>query len=327
MIRKRLPVWLIFSAALVTVVTSTLEVQGSQSQSRASKPMRRPAPPAKVGTQIAGSFADATGHSAQSHLVYAANAGVWWLFTLTSAADSAGGSNHIVKAYRSSGSDLATAVWTAASDSPGASASRPASRRTASWAAAVRSASPTSTTRRMTSSMRRSRSPPTARTASPATSAPADGHRHHWERGTTKSKARPPGRCRAPSRSASRTASSFTPAARRCSRKSTRMPAGRRTPTPVPPGRQASHRWSSSTTACSTSATRSRSPRFRGETMLAVYDNGRAHRAGARRTSATSARTRTAAGPASSSAASSEAMATSSAPPHRSIRTTGRWCR
>src|SRR6185503_1648708 len=80
-------------------------------------------PPIKIGTQIAGSFADATGHSGQSHLVYAANAGVWWLFTLTSAADSTGGSNHIVKAYRSSGSDLATAVWTASSDSPGASVS------------------------------------------------------------------------------------------------------------------------------------------------------------------------------------------------------------
>ena len=82
-----------------------------------------PAPPARVGTQSAGTFGDATGHSAQSHLVYAANAGVWWLFTLTSAADSAGGANHIVKAYRSSGADLATAVWTAAGDSPGASVS------------------------------------------------------------------------------------------------------------------------------------------------------------------------------------------------------------
>ena len=82
-----------------------------------------PSAPTKVGTESAGSFADATGHSAQSHLVYAANAGVWWLFTLTSAADSAGGADHIVQAYRSSGADLATAVWTAASDSPGASAS------------------------------------------------------------------------------------------------------------------------------------------------------------------------------------------------------------
>jgi hypothetical protein len=82
-----------------------------------------PSPPVRIGTQSAGTFADATGHSAQSHLVYAANAGVWWLFTLTSAADSAGGANHIVKAYRSSGADLSTAVWTAATDSPGASVS------------------------------------------------------------------------------------------------------------------------------------------------------------------------------------------------------------
>src|SRR4051812_12591058 len=78
------------------------------------------AAPTAVGVQIAGTFADASGHSAQSHLVYAANAGVWWLFTLTSAADSIGGSNHIVKAYRSSTSDLATATWIAAGDSPGA---------------------------------------------------------------------------------------------------------------------------------------------------------------------------------------------------------------
>ena len=122
MIRKRLPVWLILSAVFVTVVTSTSKVQGVGTAAgiQAEAP---PSPPTKVGTQIAGSFADATGHSGQSHLVYAANAGVWWLFTLTSAADSTGGSNHIVKAYRSSGSDLATAVWTASSDSPGASVS------------------------------------------------------------------------------------------------------------------------------------------------------------------------------------------------------------
>jgi len=81
------------------------------------------AAPTAVGAQIAGTFPDASGHSAQSHLVYAANSGVWWLFTLTSAADSTGGSNHLVKAYRSSGADLATAVWTAAGDSPGASTS------------------------------------------------------------------------------------------------------------------------------------------------------------------------------------------------------------
>jgi hypothetical protein len=81
------------------------------------------AAPSAVGVQIAGTFFDASGHSAQSHLVYAANAGVWWLFTLTSAADSIGGSNHVVTAYRSSTSDLATATWIAAADSPGAAAS------------------------------------------------------------------------------------------------------------------------------------------------------------------------------------------------------------
>ena len=120
--RKCLPVLLCLSVTLVTVVTSTSKVHGVSTAAgiAADAP---PSPPTKVGTQIAGSFADATGHSGQSHLVYAANAGVWWLFTLTSAADSAGGSNHIVKAYRSSGADLATAVWTLAADSPGASVS------------------------------------------------------------------------------------------------------------------------------------------------------------------------------------------------------------
>jgi hypothetical protein len=122
MIRKRLPVWLILSAVFVTVVTSTSKVQGVSTAAGIQAEAQH-SPPTKVGTQIAGSFADATGHSGQSHLVYAANAGVWWLFTLTSAADSTGGSNHIVKAYRSSGADLTTAVWTASSDSPGASVS------------------------------------------------------------------------------------------------------------------------------------------------------------------------------------------------------------
>src|SRR3954451_24461641 len=87
----------------------------------AEAPIR--ADPAIVGAHIAGTFSDASGHSAQSHLVYAARAGVWWLFTLTSAADSIGGSNHVVKAYRSSTSDLATATWLAAADSPGAAVS------------------------------------------------------------------------------------------------------------------------------------------------------------------------------------------------------------
>src|SRR3954470_4624556 len=72
------------------------------------------ATPAIVGTQIAGTFGDASGHSGQSHLFYAANSGVWWLLTLTSAADSVGGANHVVKAFHSSGPDLATATWTAA---------------------------------------------------------------------------------------------------------------------------------------------------------------------------------------------------------------------
>src|SRR4029079_6189522 len=46
------------------------------------------------------------------------NSRTWWLFTLTSTADAQGGSNHVVKAVRSSGPDLATATWIAAADSP-----------------------------------------------------------------------------------------------------------------------------------------------------------------------------------------------------------------
>ena len=74
------------------------------------------AAPATVGTFIAGTFNDATGHSAQSHLVYAPNAGVWWLFTLSSAHDSFG--DHTVRSYFSSGPNLTTATWTAAAPSP-----------------------------------------------------------------------------------------------------------------------------------------------------------------------------------------------------------------
>src|SRR4029079_10380760 len=40
--------------------------------------------PVTIGDHVAGSFADATGHSAQSHLVYAVNFRTWWVFTLTS---------------------------------------------------------------------------------------------------------------------------------------------------------------------------------------------------------------------------------------------------
>ena len=72
--------------------------------------------PTKVGSLIAGTFNDATGHSAQSHLVYAPNAGVWWLFTLSSAHDSV--DDHTVRSYFSSGPNLASTTWTAAAPSP-----------------------------------------------------------------------------------------------------------------------------------------------------------------------------------------------------------------
>ena len=72
--------------------------------------------PVKVGANISGTFNDATGHSGQSHLVFAPNANVWWLFTLTSAHDSL--NDRTVQAYVSSGPNLATATWTAAAPSP-----------------------------------------------------------------------------------------------------------------------------------------------------------------------------------------------------------------
>src|SRR4026208_455769 len=50
-----------------------------------------PASPVRIGDHVAGSFADATGHSAQSHLVYAVNSRTWWFFSLTSTADAQGG--------------------------------------------------------------------------------------------------------------------------------------------------------------------------------------------------------------------------------------------
>ena len=78
--------------------------------------------PVVIGTQIAGTYGDASGQSGQSHLFFAENAQVWWLLTLTSSGDTPGGTNHLVKAYVSSGPDLATATWTAAADSPGAAA-------------------------------------------------------------------------------------------------------------------------------------------------------------------------------------------------------------
>jgi hypothetical protein len=72
--------------------------------------------PARVGNLIAGTFNDATGHSAQSHLLYAPNSGVWWLFTLSSAHDTF--EDRTVRSYYSSSPNLATATWTAAAPSP-----------------------------------------------------------------------------------------------------------------------------------------------------------------------------------------------------------------
>jgi hypothetical protein len=74
------------------------------------------APSGSTVVGSAGTFSDASGHANQSHLVYAANVDRWWLFTLSSTADTAR-SAHTVFCYYSSGSDLATATWTEATGS------------------------------------------------------------------------------------------------------------------------------------------------------------------------------------------------------------------
>lgn len=64
-------------------------------------------------------YQDATGNPAQNHLVYAANAGVWWHFQPNSANDVAGvPGTHKVSAYYSSSGDPGAGTWTYYGDSP-----------------------------------------------------------------------------------------------------------------------------------------------------------------------------------------------------------------
>jgi hypothetical protein len=66
-------------------------------------------------TTVAGGlpvFSDASGHGNQSHLVYAANQQRWWVFVIKSKTATA------VSSYVSSSGDLATATWSAGTDSP-----------------------------------------------------------------------------------------------------------------------------------------------------------------------------------------------------------------
>ena len=111
---------------LVALTGTLLRIDPSGFAHSATEQQTGTTTPVVIGAQIAGTFADASGHSGQSHLFYAVNAGVWWLLTLTSSADSQGGANHLVKAYYSSGPDLATATWTAAANSPGAATAQSA---------------------------------------------------------------------------------------------------------------------------------------------------------------------------------------------------------
>ena len=107
---------LVLSLAFAAHVPPTLHAQIAEVAADGAVRAAAAAPPTRIGSLIAGGFNDATGHSGQSHLVYAANAGVWWLFTLSSAHDSV--ADHTVRSYYSSGPDLATATWTAAAPSP-----------------------------------------------------------------------------------------------------------------------------------------------------------------------------------------------------------------
>ena len=52
-------------------------------------------------------FSDASGHGNQSHLVYAANQGRWWLFYFATKTAT------VVKTMVSSSNDLTTATWSA----------------------------------------------------------------------------------------------------------------------------------------------------------------------------------------------------------------------
>jgi hypothetical protein len=105
----------LFVALAATVCVAPLYARVAPTDAGVAAADISPAP-SKVDSMIAGTFNDATGHSAQSHLVYAPNAGVWWLFTLSSAHDSL--ADHTVRAYYSSGPDLASTTWTAAAPSP-----------------------------------------------------------------------------------------------------------------------------------------------------------------------------------------------------------------
>jgi hypothetical protein len=184
--------------------------------------------PVSAGSLIAGTFDDATGHSSQSHLIYAANSRVWWLFTLTSAADSEGGTNHVIKAFRSSGPDLATATWIAAGDSPAAASGSPNGSLGGgrSLGIAYLNNSPVDVVHADISMAFDGQDGRT-------------GHIRAVVTGTTITWAGwnffppPRGRCRGRTRSASPPARRFTPADRSFSRKSTQTRGGRTTRIPA----------------------------------------------------------------------------------------------
>jgi hypothetical protein len=84
-----------------------------------------------IGTTISGTFADGTGHVNQSHLIYAENAQVWWLFVISSANDLFGNpGTHVIDAYFSSTSNLNSATWTKSTSSPNFDASTSGSNTT-----------------------------------------------------------------------------------------------------------------------------------------------------------------------------------------------------
>jgi hypothetical protein len=122
----RLPIICLALVAAAAVIAPS--INGAWSPDAVGQPVAIQASaalPVQIGDFVAGTFRDATGHSAQSHLVYATNSRVWWLFTLTSNADTEGSSTHVIKSFRSSGPDLATATWTAGADSPALPAGSP----------------------------------------------------------------------------------------------------------------------------------------------------------------------------------------------------------
>ena len=81
----RLPIFgLALVAATAVIAPPTIGAWSPDAVGQPAGVQASTASPVPIGDLLAGNFKDATGHSAQSHLVYAVNSRTWWFFTLTS---------------------------------------------------------------------------------------------------------------------------------------------------------------------------------------------------------------------------------------------------